>query len=320
MTTRRDFIKSTGLLTAAAAFTPLHCIMADLKKKNQLGIQLFSVPKLLSEDFLGGIKMLSELGYKEIEMYGPFPFSAESAKKGWEGAAKMLGFGGSGYFGLDIKEIKTILADHGLKTTGTHTDLDTLLTNMGPLAEAANALGQKYVTLPAIPEDKRKTLDDYRKMADTFNAIGDSAKKHGVRFGYHNHGYGFAPMNEKVPFEVLVDNTDPNLVFLEMDIFWTAAAGADPVQYLNKYANRYKMLHIKDMKEKKTFSGDGGDMSQWMPLFPYMTSAGDGVMDLKGILDTAHKIGVENYYVEQDMVADPKEALGKSAGYLVGKV
>jgi sugar phosphate isomerase/epimerase len=319
MKTRRTFIKSAGLLTAAT-FSPFHRLMEDLKTNHQLGIQLFSVPKLLSEDFLGGMKMLSDLGYKEIEMYGPFPFSAESAKKGWEGAAKMLGFGGSGYFGRDIREIKTILADHGLRTTGTHTDLDTLLENMGPLAEAANTLGQKYVTLPAIPDNKRQTLDDYRKMADTFNTIGASAKKHGVRFGYHNHGYGFAKMEGKIPFEVLVENTDPDLVFLEMDIFWTAAAGADPIQYLNKYPNRYKMLHIKDMKEKKTFSGDGSDMSQWMPMFPYMTSAGEGVMDIPGIVATGKKIGVENYYVEQDMVAAPQAALGKSADYLKAKI
>ncbi len=319
MTTRRDFIKSTGLL-AAATFSPLENWMDRLKKEDKLGIQLFSIPKMLSEDFVGGIKMLSDLGYKEIEMFGPFPFSAEKAKKGWEGAAKMLGFSGSGYFGRDVKEVKKILADHGLKTTGTHTDLDTLLQNMGPLAEAANLLGQKYVTLPAIPDDKRRTLDDYRKMADTFNTIGASAKKHGVRFGYHNHGYGFTAIDGKVPFEVLVDNTDPNLVFLEMDIFWTTAAGADPINYLNKYSNRYKMLHLKDMKEKKTFSGDGNDASQWFPLFSVMTSAGEGVMDLEGIVSTAKKIGVEHYYVEQDLVAAPKEALGKSATYLKGKI
>jgi sugar phosphate isomerase/epimerase len=318
-TTRRDFIKSTGLLTAAA-FSPFGSVMAELKTTNQLGIQLFSVPKLLSEDFVGGIKLLSDLGYKEIEMFGPFPFSAEKARKGWEGAAKMLGFSGSGYFGRDVKDVKKILNDHGLKTTGTHTDLDTLLQHMGPLAEAANRLGQKYVTLPSIPDDQRRTLDDYRKMADTFNTIGASAKKHGLRFGYHNHGYGFRAIDGKVPFEVLVDNTDPKLVFLEMDIFWTTAAGADPVHYLQKYANRYKMLHLKDMTEKKTFSGDGGDASQWFPLFPYMTSAGQGVMDWKELLATAKKIGVEHYYVEQDLVANPKDALGKSAAFLTSRI
>ena len=101
-----------------------------------------------------------------------------------------------------------------------------------------------------------------------------------------------------------------------MDIYWTAAAGADPVAYLEKYPNRYKMLHIKDMKEKKQFSGDGGDAQQWMTLFPYMTTAGSGVLDIKAIIEKGKKVGVKHFFVEQDMVADPQIALKKSIDYL----
>ncbi|TBX21645.1 sugar phosphate isomerase/epimerase family protein [Jiulongibacter sediminis] len=320
MITRRNFIKTAGLATAAA-LTPMDQVLAMLKKENKLGIQLFSIPKLLSEDFLGGIKLLQSLGYKELELYGPFPFSAESNLKSWAEAGKMLGFSGSGYFGRTAKEVKKVLDDHGLSTPGTHTDLDTLENHMDKLGEASAIMGHQYVTLPAIPDDRRKTLDDYKRMAETFNKIGASAKENGVKFGYHNHGYGIKPWeNDIVPLEILLEGTDPDLVFFEMDIFWTTCGGADPIEYLTKYPNRYKMLHLKDMTEKKEFAGDGGGMNEWLGMFPLMASAGDGVLDLVGIVNKAKEVGVEHFFVEQDMVANPEVALDRSAKFLNPKL
>lgn len=320
MATRREFIKNTSLVAAAMAVSPMAEVMAALKKENKLGIQLFSIPKMLSEDYMAGVKMLQELGYKELELFGPFPFSAEKAKKGWEAAGKMLGFSGSGYFGKSAKEIKKILDDHGMSSPGTHTDLDTLEQNMGALGEAASILGHKYVTLPAIPDDRRKTIDDYKRIAEAFNKIGAEATKNGIRFGYHNHGYGIKPVDGVRPLEIILKNTDPNLVFFEMDIFWTTCGGVDPIELLTKYPNRYKMLHLKDMKEKKQFTGDGGGMGDWMPMFPLMASAGDGVLDLQGIVKKAKEVGVEHFFVEQDMVANPQVALKRSSDYLTGKI
>jgi sugar phosphate isomerase/epimerase len=312
---RRNFLKNTALL-AAAISSPMQDIFASNGIKNKMGIQLFSLPKMLSEDFVGGIKMLSKMGYTELELFGPFPFSTKKAKESWDMVTPSLGFSGSGYFGKSIKEIKTILKDNGLKTPAMHTDLDTLQNGMGKLGEAAHILGQKYVTLPAIPNEYRKNIDDYKRIAETFNKIGENAKKQGIRFGYHNHGYGIKPMDGQIPLQIILDNTDSKLVFFELDIFWTTAGGANPVDYLSKYPNRYKMLHLKDMKEKKEFSGDGGDFSQWIPLFPYMTTAGDGVMDLKGIVKKAKEIGVEHFFIEQDMVTLPEIALQRSLDYL----
>jgi sugar phosphate isomerase/epimerase len=317
---RREFIQNTthSVLALSAGLTD---VFAETKLNKKVGIQLFSLPKMLSDDFEKGIKMLAKIGYKEIEMYGPFPFSTDSAKKNWAAVTPNLGFSGSGYFGKKITEIKKIFDDNGLKTPSTHTDLNTLETNMGPLAEAAHILGQKYVTLPAIPDEIRKTLEDYKRIADRFNKIGENAQKLGIKYGYHNHGYGIKPTADGiVPLEIILKNTDPKLVFFEMDLFWTTAGGADPIDYLTRYSDRYKMLHIKDMKAKKEFEGDGGNAAQWIPLFGNMTTAGNGVLDLEGIIKKAHEIGIEHYFVEQDMVADPTVALKKSFDYLKGKV
>lgn len=288
------------------------------KMLKRIGIQLWSLPKLLSEDFEGTLQLLSQMGYREVELYGPYTFSASSAQERWKTLTPVLGFGGSGYFGYSAQEVKQMLKDNNLKSTSAHTDLDTLQMHMGKLGEAGNALGFEYVVLPAIPDDKRQSLDDYKRIAEAFNKIGAEAKQNGLKFAYHNHGYGLQEVDGTVPLDLILDGTDPDLVFLELDIYWTTAGGADPIKYLQQYKNRYHLMHIKDMKEKVQFSGDGGDSSQWIELFPYITTAGNGIFDLAEIIETGKKCGVKHFYVEHDMAPDPKVDLKSSFSHLNG--
>jgi sugar phosphate isomerase/epimerase len=312
---RRQFIGSSVKASAAALlFSSKTFNTSPLLEK--IGIQFFSLPKMLDSDMKGALSMLSKIGYKEVELYGPFPFSSPSAIERWNAVTPSLGFKGSGYFGLTDVEMKKLLNMNGFSVPSIHTDLDTLQTRMGKLGEAAQVLGNGYVVLPSIPEGNRKTLDDYKKMAESFNKIGESAKKEGIKFAYHNHGYGWKEVNGQIPLEQIFTNTDPSLVFFEMDIFWTTAGGADPVTLLGKYKNRYPLMHVKDMKEKVHFSGDGGDSKQWIELFPYMTTAGNGVLDLKSIISKAKENGVKHFFVEQDMVNEPQKALKASYDYL----
>lgn len=311
---RRQFIGSSVAITSSVLAGKDAFAKSPLLKK--VGIQLFSLPKLLEKDFSSGIRLLSKLGYSEIEMYGPFPFSAKSAIERWAAVTPALGFSGSGYFGKSAQEVKSILATNRLSVPSIHTDLETLRQNMTQLGEAANTIGFTYVTLPAIPPENRKTLDDYKKTIDEFNKIGEQAIKAGLRFAYHNHGYGMQELDGKIPLQMIIENTDPKLVFLEMDLYWTVAGGGDPVEYLKKYPNRYKMMHVKNMKQKVKFSGDGGDSNQWIELFPYMATANEGVLDLNTIIKAAQKSGVLHFFVEQDMVKDPDIALKKSIDYL----
>lgn len=314
MMKRRRFLQYSAL-TASAMMLPR---LSDAQPKllNNIGIGLFSLPKMLEKDFRGAMSMLSKMGYTEIEMYGPYPFSVPAAQARWNSVTPALGFSGSGYFGLSVNEVKSILKENKISVPSIHTDLGTLREAMPKLGEAASQLGFEYVVLPAIPDDERKTLDDYKRLADDFNKMGAEAKKNNVKFAYHNHGYGFSEKEGKIPFHVLAENTDPNVVFLQMDLFWTIAGGADPVALFDKYPKRYVSMHVKDMKAKKTFSGDGGDSGQWIELFPNMTTAGNGVLDLKTILTKAKASGVKHFFVEQDMVAEPEVALKKSIDYL----
>jgi len=314
---KRDFLKNTSIVAIAGSLFPGLTISSCTNKSlKNIGIQLFSLPKFLEKDFRGGIKMLSQMGYKEVELYGPFPFSTNSVKESWKAITPILGFSGSGYFGQTPQEVKSILKDNGMKVTSIHTDMETLQTSMEQLRKASDILGFEYVGIPLIPKEKRKTLDGYKLAAEEFNKIGEQAKKMGLKFAYHNHGYGLKEIDGKIPLNIILDQTDPSLVFFELDIFWTMAGGADPKAYLEAYPGRYHLMHIKDMKEKVQFSGDGGDPSQWRELFPYMTTAGDGVLDLQSIIPVGKKMGVKHFFVEQDMVSQPEIALKKSIDYL----
>ena len=318
MHTRRAFLKHVSFLSAG--FPPYakrrtgHAARTALL--DRLGVGLFTIPTMVEKDFAGSMKVLAAIGYKEIETFGPYSWSAQVAQDRWRVTSQSLAFKGSGYFGLTPAAVQRILDDHGLTSPSMHTDLDSLRTRLEPMSEAARVLGQRYVVLPAIPASERQNLDGYRRMAETFNQIGAQAAKLGMRFTYHNHGYGLKPVDGIVPFELLVDRTDPAVVDLQMDLYWVTAGGADPISYLQRYKGRYKSLHVKDMAKPVRFAGDGGDSSQWVALFPFIADAGRGVLDLPAILSAAKGVGVEHFFLERDQTPTPDETLRSSYRYL----
>lgn len=315
MLNRRDFLINSATISAAALLAPSE-ILKSSALLNKIGVQFFSLPKSLDADFKGTVEMLAKIGFREVELFGPFPFSDEGARKSWDAVTGRLGFKGSGYFGHTAAEVKNIMRSNGMSIPAVHTDFITLQKNMDKLGEAAQTLGYTYAILPSIPAENRKTLDDYKKTADTFNKIGESAKKNGIKFGYHNHGYGWKEENGKRPIDIIFDNTNHDTVFFEMDLFWTTAAGVNPIELFQKHKNRYRAMHVKDGTKQVRYSGDGNDPKQWFELFPFMTSAGSGVFDLKNILPAAKANGVKHFFVEQDLVKDPEIALKASFDYL----
>ncbi len=316
---RKDFIKTTALLTVGGYILPnaTYGNLSTTKKRlTKVGIQLFSIAQLLEKDFRGTITMLANMGYKEIELFGPYPYSAEAAKNSWQSITPMLGFSGSGYFGLKETEVKSIFKDHGLKIPAIHTDLLTLENHMDRLSKASDTLGFEYVILPAIPEERRRSLDDYKRIADTFNTIGKAAKEAGIKFAYHNHGYGLQEMEGEIPVQHILENTDPKFVYFEMDVVWTLAGKADPVHYLNTYTDRYKLMHVKDMKTVKTFAGNGDSPVEWIEIFPQITTLGAGKVPLDSIISAATKNGVKHFFVEYERAPSPEITFKESLDYL----
>lgn len=316
MRTRREFLTQTVAVGLAAATGELALEGVQAMRLDRLGVGLFTIPTMLERDFAGTLKTLASIGYREVETFGPYSWSAQSAQDRWKVTSQSLAFKGSGYFGLTPKAVRRILDDNGLTSPSMHSDLDSLRTRLEPMAEAAHVLGQRYVVLPSIPARERQTLDGYRRIADEFNEIGARATKLGVRFTYHNHGYGLKPVDGVVPFELVAGRTDPAAVALQMDLYWTTAGGVDPIAYLQRYKGRYVSIHIKDMARPVRFEGDGGDPSQWIALFPHIADAGAGVLDLAGILSAAKRSGVQHFLLERDQTPTPEDTLRGSYRFL----
>lgn len=307
---RRQFI---GTSAAMAGFSLTSFGRSPARLEN-LGVNLFSLPKMLETDFEATMKMIDGLGYREIEFYGPYDFSSQEDKDRWRAVTPNLGFSGSGFFGRKATEVRALLDELGLTTPSLHTNLNSLQTAMGPLAEAAHAVGAKYVTLPSAKSET--DLDGYKRQADEFNKIGKEAARHGLKFAYHNHGNGLKPLGDTVPFDLLMNATEHHHVCFEMDIFWMTAGGVNVTEFLDKYPGRFKLMHVKDMSKRVTFSGDGGDSKQWIELFPFVTDAGSGVLHLVEIIRHARKAGVEHFIVERDLAPEPEKNLGASIAHL----
>lgn len=313
---RRSFIQKSGLAVTAGILAPHLSFPNSPESVQNLGLGLFTVPKSLGTDLIGTLKMISDVGYKELEFFGPYDYSVDSVKKSWEQMAGMMGLSGSGYFGKNPKELRSILDDLGLSAPSIHVDLETLQQNMGLLAEAAHIMGHKDVGIAMIPQELRPDLDGYKKVAEAFNQIGESAKSNGLSFFYHNHGYGHKELEGEIPFQLILDRTDSDLVKMEMDVFWFASAGADMISYIKNNPGRFELFHLKDMSEQKTFANGGEDMQDIMGMFPYLTDAGNGVLNLCEIVAEAQKNGGKHFFVEKDLTTTPQETLEGSFNFL----
>jgi sugar phosphate isomerase/epimerase len=301
---RRTFLQSTA--GAFAAWTTAGAAVAATSRQPaipRLGLQLFTVPVLLEQDLDAGLRQIAQIGYKELELFGPYPYSVPSAHERWRAVVPQLKFTQSGFFGRTAQQFRALMDRNGLSAPSIHTDV-------------AHLLGHRHVGISSLPAEMRGTPDDYRRAADLFNELGARMATHNLRFLYHNHGYGLKPVDGKVPLHALIERIDPKVVSLEMDIYWTTAGGADPVELLDAYPGRYKLMHLKDMKQRVRFDGDGGDPSQWVKLFPYVTNSGQGVLEIATIVSHARQAGVEHFIVEYDQAADPVGTLMTSFRYL----
>ena len=259
MKTRRDFIKtSTGLALGAVIFPHL----SKAEKIKNVGIQLYSVRKEMLTDAVGTLKQLAKIGYKELE-------SARSVK--------------GNYYGLQPKEIKKIATDLGMILRSGHVHIDK---DFQRSIDSAAEAGQSYLVCSSLPS-KGQTIDNYKRVAETFTKAGEDCKNSNIIFGYHNHEYEFEKENGQVLYDVLLDNTDPNLVIMELDLGWVVAAGNDPLTYFQKYTGRFPLWHLKDMDTTKKQS----------------TEFGKGQINVVELLKNAQKSGVKYIFVEQEEYA-----------------
>jgi Xylose isomerase-like TIM barrel. len=262
---RRDFLRFGGSLATVFAFAPVVSSFVSEEllddKLKAFGIQLWTVKKTLASDPKGVLKQLYSDGYKQIESF--------------EGNKGM-------FWGMSNTEFKKYMDDLGMTIIASHCNAGQ---DFEKKANEASAIGMKYLLNPFVPV--QKTVDDYKKIAEQFNKNGEIAKKAGIRFGYHNHAHDFKTVDNQVPMDIYLQNTDPSLVDFEMDIYWVVTAKHDPQAWLKKYKNRFRLCHIKD-RIKGSAEEDASCI------------LGEGSIDFRKILKVAKGHGMKYYMVEQE--------------------
>jgi len=219
----------------------------------------------------------------------------------------------SNLFGKTAADIKKLLDERGMKCTSFGTSYDEALGKTQQVAENAKTLGASFVRVAWIPHDNKVpfTIETTKKAVEDFNNIGKQLKEQGLSFCYHNHGYEFSAYEKGTFFDYLVANTNPDYVNFELDILWAFHPGADPAQLIKKYGDRYRLMHVKDLKKgvKGDFSGST-DQNNDVIL-------GTGQIDVKGVLKAAKKSSIQYYYIEDESKAATKQ-VPQSLVYLKG--
>jgi sugar phosphate isomerase/epimerase len=278
---RRKFLQNSGSIVAGMAIAPslLKLIEADPKKSKPFGLQLYSLRADMPKDPKGVLKQVASYGYKQIE--------------GYEGSTGM-------FWGMGHTDFKKYMDDLGMSFIASHCNIDT---DFEKKVEQAAAIGMKYLICPS--RGGRKTISDWKRVAEDFNAKGELCRKHGIRFAFHNHEAEFAEIEGQRPQDIMLMHTDANLVDFEMDIYWVVTAKQDPVEWLKKYPGRFKLGHVKD----RITGATERDAS---------CTLGTGSIDYPKLIKTTKAKGMEYYIVEQERYdgTTPLKAAEDDAKYM----
>jgi len=286
---RRTFLEAVATITAASLLNRSMSWAADEHHIDKVGVQLYSVRGKMKKDFDGTLAKVASIGYKEVEF--------------------------AGYFNRTPQQVRAALDKNGLRSPACHVDYKVLAPDKWPAEiESAKIIGQSYIVNPWIPKKLRKTDDDWKRAADTFNLAGDASKKAGIQFAYHNHWFEFLPVNGKRPYDTLLEMCDPNLVKMEMDLCWITVGGGDPLQYFDRYPGHFPLVHVKDIKKLPKVSTSGNQ--DFGSSLKDMTEVGSGVIDWKRIFAQSDKAGIKHYIVEHDHPKDPFQSIQTSYEYL----
>lgn len=185
--------------------------------------------------------------------------------------------------------------DRGISIPSTGTGYEQLVENPAGVAERAKALGASYVMTAWIPHETGNfNFKNAKKAVADFNRAGKVLKEHGITFAYHVHGYEFRPQGDGTLMDYIIQNTDPEYVSFELDILWAHFGGADPVQLLKKYGDRWVLLHVKDLKKgtKKDMTGLTDPEND--------VTLGTGEIDVEGVIREANRIGIEHFFIEDE--------------------
>lgn len=315
MEKRRKFLKTAGAIAAGSIILPYGCSLKKSQESNEavaevetpakpkdIGLQLYTLRNEIEAEGIEAIlKKVADIGYKWVEPYG-----YEERK----------------FLKKTPAEFKQICTDLGMRIPSVHSvtevssagGKEAILDQMKTTAEDAIALGSEYMVWAFLKPEDRTSMDDYKKHIETWNRFSEICKEAGIQFAYHNHDFEFITYEgeTEMPYEMIMRETDPDLVKFELDLFWVTIAGQDPVEWFNKAPGRFHLWHVKDMvKKEDKYVVDGADR--------YFAPVGQGTIDFKRIYDARKTSGMRYFFVEQDFTkegASPVDTIKVSWNYL----
>ncbi len=277
---RRIFIRNTAITSLGLALIP-GCTPAS---RPAVGLQLYTVRNQMTADALGTLQTIAKIGYTQIET---------------------AGYSEGKIYGMSASEFKTVLSDLGLEFVSGHMGLNVFRDGFDQALDFMAEAGQKYAILPWFMPEDRATLDQYRSYAALLNTCGEKAKSRGIMVGYHNHDFEFVPIDGVLPMDILLKETDPSLVCMELDLYWISKVNLDPIAFFDQNKGRVLLWHVKDMDA--TAEGN-------------FTEVGNGVIDYSEIFKNKEKSGMKYFFVEQDQSADPLKSIEISYKNLTEKI
>ncbi len=266
---RRRFIKTAaGLgLTGLSGMAGLLPVNAAPGRISNYGVQLYTIRHLLAENMQRTLAQVAEIGFKEVE--------------------GILNLGGN------AKDFRAALDQNGLTCVSRHVDpIQLEVETFKTYLEDAHTIGQKYMIMGWIPPEDRVRLDQYKSLIEKLNVASHMCRDAGIQFGYHHHDFEFVELEGQMPYELIFDQTDPDLMKIEMDFYWMAFANKDPFELFDRYPGRFPMCHLKDMDENKWFA-----------------DVGKGTIDFERNLSRIEQAGFEHFFVEHDEPEDPLETI-----------
>jgi sugar phosphate isomerase/epimerase len=292
---RRRFLES-GFAAMTAAFLPLaHARRAQgffEQHALPIGLQLYTVADAVRSDLDSALAKIAQVGYRIVEP--------------------------AGFHGHEPAKFRAALERAGLHCTSIHIQAKgsgngpTLDGDIARVAADVHAIGARQVVMPMFFSPV-STGDDWRRIAEFLNEKGAALKREGLQLGYHNHNPEFAPVEGSTGFDIIATHTDPKFVVLEIDVGWVAAAGFEPATILRRYSGRFRLMHVKDIRDTTrtnfAFKQDP-------------TEVGRGMLKWPKLLPAAYSAGVRHFYVEQEppFEHDRFEAIAASYDYLANQV
>jgi sugar phosphate isomerase/epimerase len=288
MPTRRTFLQQAAACASAGVVAP---IVAAAQRRYRMGLQLYTIRDAMRRDVPGTLQRVAALGYEEVETYG---FDPETI----------------GYYGLPARDFAQRLTDRGLSSPSGHYDLNRFATAsdadlfryVDRCIDGARLLGQRYITWPFLEEPLRP-IETFTRIVARFNAIGERVAQGGLQFAYHNHGFEFTAQAGRIPYDVVLRETDPRLVKLQVDLYWLSRDSTETPRYwFTRAPGRYVMWHVKDMHK---VSRD-------------YTELGNGTIDYTKIWPDAAFSGMQHFFVEQggNFARDSMQSIADGAAYV----